>query len=115
MDAMLPRLIFLAGLGQLGVLAAAALVPFRLNWRDELHVLPRFTARCWVMRELRLLSIVAFAALSIFNARARRRQRVGAWGLCLRRDVLGHSSRIADRLRRQRTFDGVVAPSVISF
>ena len=70
MDAVLPRLIFLAGLGQLGVLAAAALVPFRLNWRDELRVLsPLHRQMYWVYGGYVLLSIVAFAALSIFNAR----------------------------------------------
>jgi len=70
MDAMLPRLIFLAGLGQLGVLAAAALVPFRLNWRVELRVLPQLHRQMyWVYGGYVLLSIVAFAALSIFNAR----------------------------------------------
>jgi len=69
MDAMLPRLIFLAGLGQLGVLVASALVPFRLNWRGDLAVLPRLHQQMyWVYGGYVVLAIVAFAALSIFNA-----------------------------------------------
>jgi hypothetical protein len=37
----LANLIFCCGLGQLSVLTASALVPFRLNWRTELQVLSR--------------------------------------------------------------------------
>ena len=37
----LPRLIQIAGFCQLSVLVASALVPFRLNWREELKSLPR--------------------------------------------------------------------------
>ena len=70
MDSLMPRLIFLAGVGQLGVLAAAALVPFRLNWRNELRVLPPLHRQMyWVYGAYVLMSIVAFSALSIFNAR----------------------------------------------
>ena len=70
METLLPRLIFLAGLGQLGVLAAATLVPFRLKWRDELQVLPQLHRQMyWVYGGYVLLSIVAFSALSLFNAR----------------------------------------------
>jgi hypothetical protein len=70
METLLPRLIFFAGLGQLGVLAAAALVPFRLNWRDELRVLPPLHRQMyWVYGAYVLMSIMAFSALSIFNAR----------------------------------------------
>ena len=70
MDTNLSRWIFLAGLGQLGVLAAAALVPFRLKWRDELRVLPQLHRQMyWVYGGYVLMSIVAFAAVSVFNAR----------------------------------------------
>ena len=37
MNQPLTHLIFLAGLGQVTILIASALVPFRLNWRDELR------------------------------------------------------------------------------
>lgn len=41
MDVALADLIRLAGAGQLCVLVASALVPFRLNWRRDLAGLPR--------------------------------------------------------------------------
>jgi hypothetical protein len=70
MDTMLSRLIFVAGVGQLGVLVASALVPSRLNWRDELRGLSRLHRQMyWVYGGYVVLSIVAFAALSIFNSR----------------------------------------------
>ena len=70
MDHALPTLILLAGIGHLGVLTAAALVPSRLRWREGLRPLPR------ILRQLHvvyggyiLLSILAFAAISCFHAR----------------------------------------------
>jgi hypothetical protein len=69
METLLSRLIFLAGLGQLGVLVASALVPFRMNWRDELSGLSRLHRQMyWVYGGYVVLSIVAFSALSILNA-----------------------------------------------
>jgi hypothetical protein len=68
MDAVLTRLIFIAGVGQLGVLIAAALVPFRLNWRDELRGLPALHRQMhWVYGGYVMLSIGAFALLSMLN------------------------------------------------
>lgn len=70
MDTDLARLIFAAGIAQLGILIASAIVPFRLNWRDELRSLSRLHRQMyWVYGGYVVLSIVAFAALSIFNAR----------------------------------------------
>jgi hypothetical protein len=70
MDTTLPHLIFLAGVGQLGVLIASALVPFRLNWREELRCLSRLHRQMyWVYGGYVVLSIIAFASISIFNAR----------------------------------------------
>jgi hypothetical protein len=70
MDTTLTRLIFVAGIGQSGVLIASALVPVRLNWRDELRGLSRLHRQMyWVYAGYVVLSIVAFAALSIFNSR----------------------------------------------
>ncbi len=70
MDTWLARLIFFAGVGQLGVLVASALVPFQLNWHDELRGLPRLHRQMyWVYGGYIVLSIVAFAALSVANAR----------------------------------------------
>jgi hypothetical protein len=69
MDTVLARLIFAAGVAQLGVLIASALVPFRLNWRDELRVLSKLHRQMyWVYGGYVVLSIVAFAALSIVNS-----------------------------------------------
>ena len=65
----IPRLIFFAGIGQLGVLAASALVPLRLDWRSELRVLPNLLRQMyWVYGGYVVLAIVAFGALSILNA-----------------------------------------------
>jgi hypothetical protein len=69
MNAALTRLIFIAGVGQFGVLIASALVPFRLNWRDELRGLSKLLRQMyWVYGGYVVLSIVAFATLSIFNS-----------------------------------------------
>jgi hypothetical protein len=70
METALTRLIFVAGVGQLGVLLASALVPSRLNWRDALRRLPRLHRQMyWVYGGYIVLSILAFSALSIFNSR----------------------------------------------
>lgn len=70
MDLSLTRLIFFAGIGQLSVLTASALVPFQLNWREELRCLSRLHRQMyWVYGGYVVLSIVAFAAISIVNAR----------------------------------------------
>jgi hypothetical protein len=70
MTSALPNLILWAGIGQLGILFASALVPFRLNWRTELASLPRLHRQMhWVYSGYVVLSIIAFAILSIRNAR----------------------------------------------
>ena len=69
MDLTLSNLIFLGGFGQLAVLMASALVPFRLNWREELRCLkPLHRQMYWVYGGYVVLSIVALAMISIFNA-----------------------------------------------
>jgi len=69
MRQMLPSLIFLAGIGQLGVLIASSLVPSQLNWKRDLAVLPRLHRQMyWVYGGYVVLSIIAFSLLSIFNA-----------------------------------------------
>jgi hypothetical protein len=63
------RLIFLAGIAQLSVLTASALVPARLNWRQELSTLSRLHRQMhWVYGGYVVLAIVAFSLLSIVNA-----------------------------------------------
>src|SRR5882672_5028157 len=69
MQELLPRLIFLAGVGQLGVLIASALVPFQLKWKTELLVLSRLHRQMyWVYGGYVVLAIAAFGLISLFNA-----------------------------------------------
>jgi len=64
-------LIVLAGIGQLTVLVASALVPLRLDWRRELSVLPHLHRQMfWVYGGYVAMSIAAFGVLSILNAGA---------------------------------------------
>ena len=66
----LPTLIFAAGIGQLGVLAAGALVPFRLGWRTTLGGLPALHRQMyWVYGGYVVLAIITFGLLSLFHAR----------------------------------------------
>lgn len=66
MNQMLPHLIFAAGVGQLGVLIASALVPLRLNWREEFRVLSRLHRQMyWVYGGYVVLSIISFGVLSL--------------------------------------------------
>src|SRR5207248_5593210 len=66
----LPNLLFAAGIGQLCVLIASALVPFRLDWREQLRSLSRLHRQMyWVYGGYVVLSIIAFGLLSILNAR----------------------------------------------
>ena len=70
MDEALPTLLRAAGIGQLSVLIASALVPIRLNWRVELQSLSRLHRQMyWVYGGYVVLSIVALGLLSILNAR----------------------------------------------
>lgn len=69
MHELLPKLIVAAGIGQLCVLIASALVPLRLDWRHALEPLPRLLRQLvWVYGGYVVLSIVALALISIFNA-----------------------------------------------
>jgi hypothetical protein len=71
MREMLPKLILLAGAGQLCVLVASALVPLRMNWPRELKLLPRLHRQMyWVYGGYVVLSIVAFGVISLVNAEA---------------------------------------------
>jgi hypothetical protein len=80
----LARLIFFAGVGQFCVLAASALVPFRLNWRAELRCLPRLHRQMyWVYGGYIVLSIVAFASLSMGNAEELAGGTALARGVCV--------------------------------
>jgi hypothetical protein len=65
----LSSLVFLAGLGQLSVLVASALVPFHLNWKVELAGLPRLHRQLYfVYGGYVVLSIVSLGVASIAYA-----------------------------------------------
>jgi hypothetical protein len=66
MDVALPDLIRLAGAGQLSVLVASALVPFRLNWKRDLASLPTLHRQMyWTYGGYVVLGIVALGGISL--------------------------------------------------
>lgn len=63
------QLFIAGGVGHLFVLIASALVPFRLDWRGVLAPLPRLHRQMYVVYGgYVVLSIVAFALISLLNA-----------------------------------------------
>jgi hypothetical protein len=67
---LLSQWIFAAGVAQASILVASAQVPSALRWRDELRPLPRLHRQMhWVYSGYVVLSIVAFAAISLTHAR----------------------------------------------
>ena len=84
MRELLPHLIFAAGIGQLGVLVASALVPIRLKWRSELAGLSRLHRQMsWVYGGYVVLSIVAFGLISLAASRELAGGSVLARAFCL--------------------------------
>src|SRR5262245_47393220 len=66
MDIALADLIRLAGAGQLSVLVASALVPFRLNWKRDLASLPALHRQLhWTYGGYVVLGIVALGGVSL--------------------------------------------------
>ncbi|WP_197528543.1 hypothetical protein [Aeoliella mucimassa] len=58
--------IFLAGIGQLGVLVATALVPLQLNWKSELASLPKLHRQMyWVYGGYIVLGIVSLGTICL--------------------------------------------------
>lgn len=65
----LPLLIQLAGIGQLGILVASALVPFQLNWKEAFAGLPKLHRQMyWTYGGYVVLSIVFLGTVSLANA-----------------------------------------------
>lgn len=65
----LADVLFWAGAAHYGILIASALVPFRLNWREELRPLSTLHRQMyWTYGGYVVLSIVAFALISTTNA-----------------------------------------------
>jgi hypothetical protein len=69
MSETLAHLIFAAGVGQLSVLIASALVPLRLQWRQSFESLPRLHRQMyWVYGGYTVMSIIALGLISLVNA-----------------------------------------------
>jgi hypothetical protein len=84
MSVPLQTLLVIGGIGQLAVLVASALVPFRLNWRQELASLSTLHRQMyWVYGGYVVLSIVAFGLISLLNARELAAGSGLARGFCL--------------------------------
>jgi len=63
--------LYAAGAGQLGILAASALVPRVLDWRHALAPLPPFLRRLfWVYGAFIVLTITALGVLTLLHAPA---------------------------------------------
>lgn len=70
MNDVLSTLILACGVGQLTILIASALVPFQLDWKHELKSLSKLHRQMyWVYGGYIVLSIIAFAFISIFHSR----------------------------------------------
>lgn len=66
----LAHCLFAAGILQLSVLIASALVPIRLDWKKELGCLsPLHRQMYWIYGGYVVLSIVAFGLISLGNSR----------------------------------------------
>ena len=84
MNHALPYLIFAAGIGQLGVLTASALVPLRLNWKEAMRPLSRLHRQLyWVYGGYVVLSIVAFGLISLTNSEELAAGSALARSMCL--------------------------------
>jgi hypothetical protein len=69
MNTALSSAIFCAGIGQLGVLVASALVPIRLDWKNSLTGLPGLLRQLfWVYGGYVVLSIVSLGLIGIVNS-----------------------------------------------
>jgi len=84
MDDSLIFFIRLGGVAQMGILVAAGLVPSQLNWSSELARLSRLNRQMhWVYGGYIVLSIAAFALISLFHAEELAASSGLARGLCL--------------------------------
>jgi hypothetical protein len=76
-------MIEVAGFVQFGILIASSLVPTVLNWRNELRKLSPMTRHLvWVHGVFIVMTIIAFAALSVINANALATGALLARSLC---------------------------------
>jgi len=81
---LMTKLIFTAGLLQFSILIASAMVPFRLNWKEELKSLSRLHRQMyWTYGGYVVLSIIAFGSISVTNASELARHTHLARAFCL--------------------------------
>src|SRR6185503_4926753 len=84
MKVIMTDLIFVAGIAQLCVLVASALVPLRLNWRGVFESLPRLHRQLyWVYGGYVVLSIISLGLISVGNAHELASGSGLARGFCL--------------------------------
>jgi hypothetical protein len=82
-QALLTKLIFIAGLMQFSILIASAMVPIRLNWRKELASLSRLHRQMyWTYGGYIVLSIIAFGSICVTSAAELARRGALARGFC---------------------------------
>jgi hypothetical protein len=83
-EQLLSRLIFTAGLLHFSILIASSLVPFRLNWREELKSLSRLHRQMyWTYGGYVVLSIIAFGCISVTSATELAHRSMLARAFCL--------------------------------
>ncbi len=70
MNELLPQLIFAAGIAQLGILVASALVPFQMDWKNELASLPRLHRQLYfIYGGYVVLGIITLGVTSLLYSR----------------------------------------------
>jgi hypothetical protein len=81
---MLARLIFVGGIIHFSILVASSLVPFRLNWKEDLKCLSRLHRQMyWTYGGYVVLSIIAFGCISVVCASELASRSLLARGFCL--------------------------------
>ena len=81
---LLKKLILAGGIIHFCILVASALVPFRLNWRDELKSISRLHRQMyWTYGGYVVLAIVAFGCISVRCAPELAQRTPLARGFCL--------------------------------
>ena len=81
---LLSRLIFAGGLMHFSILVASALVPFRLNWKDDLKPLSKLHRQMyWTYGGYVVMAIIAFGSISVISAKELAHQSMLARGISL--------------------------------
>jgi hypothetical protein len=81
---LLTKLIYLGGAIHFSILIASALVPFRLDWREELKSLARLHRQMyWTYGGYVVMAIIAFGCISLTSAPEIARRGPLARGFCL--------------------------------